>query len=63
LQVPERNKCEEAAQVLFEELIVEVSAYARDDDLVAVNKELTTFANRLIPYFFISFQSLSFYIF
>jgi len=48
--VNERGKLVEATGQLFDDLVMEVSAYARDDDMAQVTKELSVFANRLIPY-------------
>jgi len=46
-----REKGEEwdYSTVLFDELVVEVFAYALDADMAVICKELTAFANRLIP--------------
>jgi len=50
LVVTERDQpSDPSALPPFGELVVEISAYAQDDELAVVNKELTQFANRLIP--------------
>jgi hypothetical protein len=49
--VKEKGEEWDYSTVLFDELLVEVFAYALDADMAVICKELTAFANRLIPYF------------